>query len=295
MSRPYPDRPLVGVGVVVMRGGKVLLVRRGKPPREGQWSLPGGAQELGETVFEAGRREVREETGVELRPDRMEHLAVVDMIERDEQGAVLPLHAGRSSRDHRRDKASPRQRRCRGVLDDTRRGVEPAALGRDEEDHRARPHAAGGLIELGFLALGRCEHLGKATDSVLVLLMLDGGEIAGQLEQHALLRHHFRLLDLLLTLGIDILEEIADLDAERLSDLIETAGRDPVDAGLVLMRLLIGHTDQLGHLLLRVAEHDPSLTDPQADEMIDVECPTTSSVVAIGGLAGNLAHEQRSL
>ena len=72
MSREYPDRPHVGVGVVVLRGDSVLLVRRAKPPRVGSWSLPGGGQELGETVFEAGRREIAEETGltVEIGRDR---------------------------------------------------------------------------------------------------------------------------------------------------------------------------------------------------------------------------------
>ena len=52
MSRTYPDRPIVGVGAVVFRGNEVLLIRRGKPPRMGDWSLPGGMQEIGETVFE---------------------------------------------------------------------------------------------------------------------------------------------------------------------------------------------------------------------------------------------------
>ena len=64
--RAYPSRPVVGVGVVVWRDNAVLLVRRAKPPRAGAWSLPGGGQELGETVFDAARREVREETGLEI-------------------------------------------------------------------------------------------------------------------------------------------------------------------------------------------------------------------------------------
>ena len=57
---------MVGVGVVVWRDERFLLIRRGKAPNRGQWSLPGGAQHLGETVFEAGRREVREETGLDV-------------------------------------------------------------------------------------------------------------------------------------------------------------------------------------------------------------------------------------
>lgn len=63
-SRVNPQRPIVGVGVVVWRGDRVLLVRRGKEPNKGQWSIPGGAQQLGETVFEAAAREVLEETGL---------------------------------------------------------------------------------------------------------------------------------------------------------------------------------------------------------------------------------------
>ncbi len=85
-DRRYPDRPLVGVGVVIWRDGRVLLVRRAKPPRQGEWSLPGGAQELGETVFEAARREVREETGLEVEITGL--ITVVDAIRRDEAGTV---------------------------------------------------------------------------------------------------------------------------------------------------------------------------------------------------------------
>ncbi len=80
-GREYPLRPVVGVGVVVWHGERVLLVQRGKPPRVGQWSLPGGAQELGETVAAAARREVFEETGLEV--ELGEVLAAVDMIERE--------------------------------------------------------------------------------------------------------------------------------------------------------------------------------------------------------------------
>ena len=60
-----PQRPVPCVGVVCLRGSEVLLIRRGKPPREGQWSIPGGRMEWGETVTDAALRELREETGVE--------------------------------------------------------------------------------------------------------------------------------------------------------------------------------------------------------------------------------------
>lgn len=85
-SREYPDRPWVGVGVIVWRGDRVLLIRRGKPPRQGQWSLPGGAQEVGETVFETAVREALEETGLHVVPTEV--VTVVDAITPDEDGAV---------------------------------------------------------------------------------------------------------------------------------------------------------------------------------------------------------------
>ena len=74
------------LGVVVWRADRVLLIRRGKPPRLDEWSLPGGRQELGETVAEAGRREVQEETGLAVRVSDV--VAVVDMIDRDADGRI---------------------------------------------------------------------------------------------------------------------------------------------------------------------------------------------------------------
>ncbi|MBP2311220.1 NUDIX hydrolase [Azospirillum soli] len=85
-SREYPDRPWVGVGVIVWRGERVLLVRRGRAPRLGQWSLPGGAQHVGETVFETAVREVLEETGLHVVPTEV--VTVVDAITPDAAGQV---------------------------------------------------------------------------------------------------------------------------------------------------------------------------------------------------------------
>lgn len=86
MSREYPDRPFVGVGVVVWRDGQVLLAERGKAPRRGHWSIPGGGQELGETLREAACREVREETGIEI--EILGLVDVVDSIRHDDAGEV---------------------------------------------------------------------------------------------------------------------------------------------------------------------------------------------------------------
>jgi 8-oxo-dGTP diphosphatase len=86
IRRTYPDRPVVGVGVVVRKGGKVLLIKRAKPPRQGKWSLPGGLQKLGETAAAAALREVMEETGVAIELAGL--LDVVDSIERDAKGRV---------------------------------------------------------------------------------------------------------------------------------------------------------------------------------------------------------------
>ncbi len=76
MSREYPDRPIAGVGVVVLKEDAVLMIQRGKPPRDGQWSIPGGKQKLGETWRATAAREVREETGVEI-----EVIGLVDVVD----------------------------------------------------------------------------------------------------------------------------------------------------------------------------------------------------------------------
>ena len=82
----YPNRPLIGVGVIVFKEDRVLLIRRGKPPREGRWSLPGGRQRLGEEVRETAVREVREETGCDVEVTAL--LDVVDSLTRDAAGAI---------------------------------------------------------------------------------------------------------------------------------------------------------------------------------------------------------------
>jgi 8-oxo-dGTP diphosphatase len=90
-SRHYPDRPIVGVLGVVRRDGRVLLVQRARPPSDGKWGFPGGVQELGETVFEAVVRELREETGLVVQP--VETLTSLDVLDRDGEGRVRTHYA----------------------------------------------------------------------------------------------------------------------------------------------------------------------------------------------------------
>jgi 8-oxo-dGTP diphosphatase len=86
MKREYPDTPLVGVGAIIVEAGRVLLVKRGHPPLLGEWSIPGGVLEVGETVREAAIREAREETSVIV--ESQELLGVFDRVIRDETGRV---------------------------------------------------------------------------------------------------------------------------------------------------------------------------------------------------------------
>jgi len=85
-GREYPAAPIVGVAAVVLCDENILLIRRGREPMLGAWSLPGGALELGETTSEGIVREVFEETGVRARP--IEIVATLDRIVRDEDGRV---------------------------------------------------------------------------------------------------------------------------------------------------------------------------------------------------------------
>lgn len=85
MQRQYPDRPIVGVGAVIVDNGRVLLSRRGTPPLQGRWSLPGGVVELGETLRAATEREALEETGLIV--EAGEVLEVLDRIIPGDGGA----------------------------------------------------------------------------------------------------------------------------------------------------------------------------------------------------------------
>ncbi len=86
MTRQYPSRPMVGVGATVLRGDQVLIVQRGRQPAYGLWSLPGGLVELGESLHEAIRREIREEASLET--EVMDVVAVLDRVIPDVHGQV---------------------------------------------------------------------------------------------------------------------------------------------------------------------------------------------------------------
>lgn len=85
-SRGYPDAPRVAVGAVVFYENRVLLIRRGQAPSSGQWAIPGGGVELGETLTQAAEREIREETGILIAAE--EPIYVFDMVERDQVDKV---------------------------------------------------------------------------------------------------------------------------------------------------------------------------------------------------------------
>jgi ADP-ribose pyrophosphatase YjhB (NUDIX family) len=85
-GREYPAAPIAGVAAVILCGNDILLIRRGREPMLGAWSLPGGALEVGETSAEGAVREVLEETGIRITP--VEVITSIDRIHRDEEGRV---------------------------------------------------------------------------------------------------------------------------------------------------------------------------------------------------------------
>jgi 8-oxo-dGTP diphosphatase len=85
-GREYPERPIIGVGGVTIRDGHMLLVRRAYAPLQGEWSIPGGGLDIGETIAEGVRRELAEETGVVVRV--LGQIETFERIVRDESGKI---------------------------------------------------------------------------------------------------------------------------------------------------------------------------------------------------------------
>lgn len=83
MSREYPQHVITAVGAILVFDGRILLVKRGSEPGKGLWSIPGGAMEVGESIFDAARRELREETGIDAKP--LGVISVVNLIVRDKE------------------------------------------------------------------------------------------------------------------------------------------------------------------------------------------------------------------
>jgi 8-oxo-dGTP diphosphatase len=86
VKRLYPDQPVVGVGAVILKDGKIALIKRGNEPSKGKWTIPGGIVELSESPESAVLREAKEETGLEA--DNPTLLDVVSNVDYDENGKV---------------------------------------------------------------------------------------------------------------------------------------------------------------------------------------------------------------
>jgi ADP-ribose pyrophosphatase YjhB (NUDIX family) len=86
MQRRYPERPIMAVGAIVVKNGRVLLARRGKEPSYGLWSVPGGAVRVGEGLKAAAAREIREESGVEI--ELTDVIEVIERLHRDGDGRI---------------------------------------------------------------------------------------------------------------------------------------------------------------------------------------------------------------
>ncbi len=87
MQREHPKQPLIGVGALIVENGRVALIKRGKAPLLGEWSIPGGMLELGETLRQGAEREALEETGLIVRATEL--LGVFDRVVPDQDGKIV--------------------------------------------------------------------------------------------------------------------------------------------------------------------------------------------------------------
>ncbi|HKW62274.1 MAG TPA: NUDIX hydrolase [Candidatus Acidoferrum sp.] len=165
-SREYPERPVVGVGGVIVDRGRTVLIRRGTEPLLGQWSIPGGTIEIGETLDEAVRRELLEETGLEVR--------VLDLIElfdriyfdEDRRAKTRPPQDGFSATS---DKKKPRYHfviadyLCELVGGEPRAGSDVTDLAFAREDELSKFHLtekATAVLKKAF-AMSRARAVGQ--------------------------------------------------------------------------------------------------------------------------------------
>ncbi len=86
MPNEYPSQPRVAVGAIVFKDGKVLLVKRGQPPADGLWAIPGGSVDLGDTLHKTKKREIREETTIVIRAKAP--VFTFDTVEKDKKGDI---------------------------------------------------------------------------------------------------------------------------------------------------------------------------------------------------------------
>lgn len=152
-SREYPERPVVGVGGVIVDRGRTVLIRRGTEPLRGEWSIPGGTIEIGETLEDAVRRELREETGLEVRV-----LELIELFDR------IYLENGASSSQ---DKKKPRYHfviadyLCELIGGEPRAGSDVTDLAFAREDELAKFR----LTEKATSVLKRAFAMSRARDS----------------------------------------------------------------------------------------------------------------------------------
>ena len=153
-SREFPARPVMGVGGVIVDRGRTVLIRRGTEPLLGQWSIPGGTIEIGETIDEAVRRELREETGLEVRV-----LELIELFDR-----IYPQDGDAAS-----DKKKPRYHYviadylCELVGGEPRAGSDVTDLAFAQENELAKFHLtekATSVLKKAF-AMSRARASGK--------------------------------------------------------------------------------------------------------------------------------------
>lgn len=134
-SREYPDRPLIGVGgVIVDRRGRTVLIRRGSEPLRGEWSIPGGTLELGETLEQGIIRELREETGLEVRV-----LELIELFDRIYPGDGS-TGAGAKDKNRPRFHYVIADYLCEWVAGEPRAGSDVTDLAFAQEEELARFH-----------------------------------------------------------------------------------------------------------------------------------------------------------